>query len=185
MAKVIGPREIALKAMTEQGRKAAVKAPKVGGSKPIKAYRDMTDAERAEFMKDPQGIQARAAAESAPGNNTAEDELSPEPSTLPTKASAKPEKAKMAKKAKAKKKPTTKAKAAKASVKKSAPIGDGENKTDIVLAMLQSAKGCTSAEVCERTGWAAVSIPPIAKRAKLKLRKEPEGRGVRYFATAA
>lgn len=175
MAKVIGPRELALKAMTEQGSKAA-KAPKIGTSKPVKAYRDMTDAERAEFMKDPQGILARAAAEGR---------LPSEPSTPPTEASAKQEKATMAKKAKkAVKRPKSKAKEAKASVKRSKLISDGDNKTGVVLTMLQSPKGCTSAEVCAATGWAAVSIPPIAKRAGLKLRKEPEGRGVRYFATA-
>lgn len=186
MAKVIGPREIALKAMTEQGKKP-VKAPKVGKTIPLKAYRDMTDAERAEFMKDPQGIQARAAADAAANGEPLAEGQPSEPSTLPTKASAKPEKAKMAKKAKKAKtaRPKSKAKEAKASVKRSKPISEGDNKTGIVLAMLQSPKGCTSAEVCEATGWAAVSIPPIAKRAKLKLRKEAEGRGVRYFATAA
>ena len=96
--------------------------------------------------------------------------------------------AKKAKKTKAKR-PRAKSKAAKASVKRSAAafdnLNENENKTELVLTMLKSAKGCTAAEVCKATGWGAVSIPPIAKRAKLKLRKEKEGRGVRYFATAA
>lgn len=78
-------------------------------------------------------------------------------------------------------------KAAKAKAPKVAkePKGDGENKTGMVVTMLLDAKGCTAAEICTATGWAAVSVPPIAKRAGVELRKETEGRSVRYFGTRA
>lgn len=75
------------------------------------------------------------------------------------------------------------AKAKKADARAAKP--DGENKTGQVVAMIQRPEGCTAAEVCAATGWKAVSIPPIAKRANIKLRKEKDGRGVRYFADAA
>lgn len=215
MAQKIGERELALKAMTERNAGAkSTKAPQVGKTRPVKAWRDMNDAERAEYMRDPQGIEARrqreAAEDAAPGplqrraekalrTMTAEDrdkiaelrqkiladETSSKPNPAPAKASApdqeKPTMAKKAKKA-AKKKAAKKAPVKR---KPAAKTEGGDNKTAQLLTMLQSPKGCTAAEACAALGWEQISIPPVAKRAGLKLRKEKEGRGIRYFATAA
>jgi hypothetical protein len=44
--------------------------------------------------------------------------------------------------------------------------------SEIVLTMLKRKQGATRAELCEATGWAGVSVPGFARRAKLKLIKE-------------
>lgn len=82
--------------------------------------------------------------------------------------------------AKAKKK-AAKKKATKAKNGTSAPRGE---KTLKVKALLERAKGCTSAEVKEMTGWPAVSMPAMAKACGLKLRKEKvKGKPTQYFGS--
>ena len=73
----------------------------------------------------------------------------------------------------------------KAAPKKAAgPKGPRGEKTLMVKALLERKSGCTSAEVLEKTGWPAVSMPAIAKAAGLKLRKEKEkGKPTRYFGS--
>lgn len=98
--------------------------------------------------------------------------------------------------AKSTKKPTTnerrataarkadKAKKPRAAAKKAAGESARGAKTEMVLGMLKRPEGCTSAEVCEATGWAAVSIPPIARRAGLELKKEKVDGATRYRIAA-
>ena len=108
------------------------------------------------------------------------------PSNPPVQASAKTMEKTMAKKAKAtKRKVAPRAgKKSRRPVKSSASATQEGSKTDTVVKMIKRPQGCTSDEVCKETGWAAVSIPPIAARAGIKLRKEKEGRSVRYFEAA-
>lgn len=68
---------------------------------------------------------------------------------------------------------------------KSKKARSGDNKTSIVGQMLQRKNGTTAAEVLDKTGWPAVSIPAMAKANGLKLRKEREGRAFRYYGAAA
>jgi hypothetical protein len=85
-------------------------------------------------------------------------------------AAARPAKAKVAKPAKAK------AKAAKPT--------NGGSKTNTVHDLLLRKSGCTMADIQEATGWRTLSIPAVAKAAKLKLSKEKvAGSPTRYFAT--
>lgn len=72
----------------------------------------------------------------------------------------------------------------KVAAKPKKPKKEGPSKTAIVARLLQRQNGCTSAEVLEATNWPAVSMPAIAKAAKLKLRKEKEpGKPTRYYGS--
>lgn len=167
-------------------------------SAPVKAWRDMTDAEREAFTIELKGgtprpsksLSAETQARIAKGKKQfgmTEAETSKPSSTAPVQASAPIQESIMAKKAKKAKKAVKKT-AKKAATKKKVAdtkAADGDSKTAQLLTMLQSPKGCTAAEACAALGWEQISIPPVVKRAGLKLRKEKEGRGIRYFATAA
>lgn len=68
---------------------------------------------------------------------------------------------------------------------KKANNGDGPrkgSKMEGIAKLLKRAKGCTAKEVLEATGWAAVSMPAMAKHVGLQLRKEKEkGSLTRYY----
>lgn len=97
-------------------------------------------------------------------------------------APAKPKERPMAKKAKKAKKATAKRAAPKAKTE-AGEIRAG-SKLETVIGMLKRPEGCTSKEVCDATGWGAVSIPPIARRAGFELKKEKDGTQTRYRAAA-
>lgn len=56
------------------------------------------------------------------------------------------------------------------------------SKLETIVKLLQRAKGCTTKDVLEATGWPAVSMPQQAKAAGLKLIKEKDGAVTRYRA---
>lgn len=66
----------------------------------------------------------------------------------------------------------------------SAPRKPGTgSKTELIGALLKRAKGCTTKDVLEATGWPAVSMPQQAKALGIGLRKEKKpGEVTRYFA---
>ena len=98
--------------------------------------------------------------------------------TTPT---AKPEANQETAMAKTAKKKTAKTAAPKtAAAKTNGGVRPG-SKLEIIAKLLTRPEGCTSAEVCKATGWAAVSVPPQAKAAGLKLTKKKEDGVTRYF----
>lgn len=56
------------------------------------------------------------------------------------------------------------------------------SKLALVAAMLTSKTGTTAAEILAATGWPAVSVPQMARQAKLTLRSAKDGRALRYHA---
>jgi len=55
-------------------------------------------------------------------------------------------------------------------------------KISMVIAMLKRRQGCTNADILKATGWAAVSLPQMARQGKVKLVKEKQGNVSRYWA---
>lgn len=56
------------------------------------------------------------------------------------------------------------------------------SKLDLVADLLKRKEGCTAAEALAITGWPALSFNQIAKSARLRLRKEKQGKITRYWA---
>jgi hypothetical protein len=62
---------------------------------------------------------------------------------------------------------------------------NGESKTAAVGRLLRRKSGTTTAEVLALTGWPSVSMPAAAKACGLTLRKEKNGRIIRYYGEEA
>jgi hypothetical protein len=59
--------------------------------------------------------------------------------------------------------------------------GKGQTKTALVGQLLLRKEGCTTADIINATGWPTVSVPAQAKAVGLGLRKEKDGKVMRYF----
>lgn len=62
---------------------------------------------------------------------------------------------------------------------------DGKSKTAQAADLIRRKGGATREDILALTGWPAVSVPAVAKSAGIVLRKEKEGRAIRYFAKAS
>jgi hypothetical protein len=54
-------------------------------------------------------------------------------------------------------------------------------KLALIASLLLRDGGCTTPDILKACGWPSVSVPAMAKAAGLKLRKEKDGRALRYF----
>jgi hypothetical protein len=59
---------------------------------------------------------------------------------------------------------------------------DEMTKSQKVAQLMLRSSGCTSEDALTATGWSRISMPWHAKNNGLRLRKEINGRKVRYFA---
>jgi hypothetical protein len=57
------------------------------------------------------------------------------------------------------------------------------SKLAVIDGLLRRKGGCTSKEICDATGWKAVSVPPTARRLGIKLKQEKR-EGATYYSAA-
>lgn len=123
-------------------------------------------------------LQASADARSAKAREDKEaKEAAAKEHDMATKAKKKTTKKTAAAKSGTKAKPAAKA----AKPRKAGELRPG-SKNAMVAELLRRAKGCTTADVLEATGWPSVSMPAMAKAAGIKLLKEKNGKVTTYRA---
>jgi hypothetical protein len=64
-------------------------------------------------------------------------------------------------------------------------LAKGSSKTELIAALLTRKEGCTTADILAAVGWPSVSVPAMAKAAKLTLRKKKDGKVSRYWGKPA